>query len=185
MPTLLQSPLPSEILSPNISLILFPSTHPNLPTVRGHVAYIAALWTAPVAWGRLPSRNLRLQVLSERMIKAGPNSPNGEKLIVKWRTSSKSDEAAREAREAREVKVRGGTTAVDDGEFCGLFLFEFDEKGRVQTHTIENADENLGSDQTSSVITVTEWLLRKAKGQEAPGALAWHCERVEGKGEKS
>lgn len=176
MPTLLQSPLPSEILSPSISLILFPSTHPNLPTVRGRVAYIAALWTAPVAWGRLPSRNLRLQVLSERMIKASPSSPNGERLIVKWRTSSKSDE---EARGAKEIKIQGGTTAVEDGEFCGLFLFEFDEKGRVQTHTIENADENLGADQTSSVITVTDWLLRKAKGQvEAQPGLAWQCGRL-------
>lgn len=179
MPTLLQSPLPSEILSPSISLVLFPSTHPNLPTVRGRVAYIAALWTAPVAWGRLPSRNLRLQVLSERMIKASPSCPGGEKLIVKWRTSSKSDE---EAREAKEIKVQCGTTAVDDGEFCGLFLFEFDEKGRVQTHTIENADENLGSDYTSSVITVTDWLLRKAKGQDAaPGGLAWQCGRLSDK----
>lgn len=114
------------------------------------------------------------------MIKASPNSPNGERLIVKWRTSSKSDE---EARGAKEIKIQGGTTAVDDGEFFGLFLFEFDEKGRVKTHTIENADENLGSDHTSSVITVTEWLLRKAKWQdEAPGGLAWQCGRFSERG---
>lgn len=111
------------------------------------------------------------------MIKASPSSPNSERLIVKWRTSSKSDE---EAREAKDIKIQGGTTAVDDGEFCGLFLFEFDEKGRVQTHTIENADENLGADHTSSVITVTDWLLRKAKGQgeTPPGGLAWQCGRL-------
>lgn len=111
------------------------------------------------------------------MIKAGSNC-GGEKLIVKWRTSTKADDTIEEA--ARKLKVQGGTTAVDDGEFCGLFLFEFDEKGRVQTHTIENADENLGGDQTSSVITVTEWLLRKAKGQETDGSggLAWQYERL-------
>ncbi|OAR00390.1 hypothetical protein LLEC1_06216, partial [Akanthomyces lecanii] len=37
MPTLLQSPLPQHILAPSISLQLFPSTHPHLPTVSGRV----------------------------------------------------------------------------------------------------------------------------------------------------
>ena len=68
LPTLLQSPLPQEILSPNISLHLFPSTHPYLPTVSGRVAYIAALWTSPIAWNRVPIvGNVRLEILSERV----------------------------------------------------------------------------------------------------------------------
>ncbi len=70
LPTLLQSPLPQEILSPNISLHLFPSTHPHLPTVSGRVAYIAALWTSPIAWNRVPIvGNVKLEILSERMSK--------------------------------------------------------------------------------------------------------------------
>ncbi|KAL7275190.1 hypothetical protein RUND412_001889 [Rhizina undulata] len=165
LPTLLQSPLPTEILSPSISLHLFPTTHPHLPTVRGRVAYIAALWTAPVAWGRLPGTNVRLEVLSERMIK--PSHPGeSEKLIVKWRTSSPSSTTTSSSSNSNPQKIQLGTTAVDDGEFSGLFIFEFDEKGRIQSHTIENADENLGGDQPSSVITITEWLLKKAAGKE-------------------
>ncbi|KAH8145733.1 uncharacterized protein LAJ45_10210 [Morchella importuna] len=162
MPTLLQSPLPSEILSPHVSLVLFPTTHPNLPTVRGRLAYIAALWTSPVAWGRLPSRDLRLHVLSERML-------NGERLVVKWRTTDVGGDDT--------VGVRGGTTAVEQGGFCGIFIFEFDEKGRILTHTIENAEEGLGGEQPGGFITVTEWLLGKAKGRTEGGGLAWQCER--------
>ncbi|KAI5852196.1 hypothetical protein BZA05DRAFT_320251, partial [Tricharina praecox] len=78
MPTLLHSPLPTEILSPSISLHLFPSTHPHLPVVRGRVAYIAALWTAPIAWRRLPGRNTTLEVVSERMLA-------GEVLRIRWK----------------------------------------------------------------------------------------------------
>jgi len=111
LPHLLTTPLPQEILSPQITLHLFPSTHPHLPTVSGRIAYNAALWTAPVAWGRVPVvGNVKLIVLSERMIKNGTwaynthdnndNNQNNsndntegsrsEKLIVKWRTCGKS-----------------------------------------------------------------------------------------------
>ncbi|KAH6850863.1 hypothetical protein B0I37DRAFT_404607 [Chaetomium sp. MPI-CAGE-AT-0009] len=69
LPTLLQSPPPQGILSPRITLHLFPSTHPHLPTVSGRVAYTAALWSSPIAWNRLPLvGNVRLHILSERML---------------------------------------------------------------------------------------------------------------------
>ncbi|EAQ86591.1 hypothetical protein CHGG_07844 [Chaetomium globosum CBS 148.51] len=71
LPTLLQSPPPQGILSPRITLHLFPSTHPHLPTVSGRVAYTAALWSSPIAWNRLPLvGNVRLHILSERMIES-------------------------------------------------------------------------------------------------------------------
>lgn len=168
MPTLLQSPLPTEILSPSISLHLFPSTHPHLPAVRGRVAYIAALWTAPVAWGRLPGGNTTLEVMSERMLE-------GERLRIRWRA---------EARDGGKQQggIRKGTTEVEEGEFSGIFLFEFDEKGRVCKHVIENSEEDDG-ERLAGVITVTEWLIRKAKGDPAPeggklGGLAWHFQRI-------
>ncbi|PUU80945.1 hypothetical protein B9Z19DRAFT_894949, partial [Tuber borchii] len=107
LPTLLQTPLPLDILSPSITLNLFPSTHPHLPTVRGRVAYVAALWTAPVAWGRLPGRNRRLEILSERMLRDGQGQGGGEGeggeevFVVRWRTGEEED------------------------GFCGVFLFEF------------------------------------------------------------
>ncbi|KAG7285177.1 hypothetical protein NEMBOFW57_009798 [Staphylotrichum longicolle] len=108
LPTLLQSPLPQQILSPHITLHLFPSTHPHLPTVSGRVAYIAALWSSPIAWNRVPLvGNVRLEILSERMVDGGagagagpvylssggdgrrPEGACGEQLIVRWRTVGK------------------------------------------------------------------------------------------------
>ncbi|KAL1843626.1 hypothetical protein VTJ49DRAFT_608 [Mycothermus thermophilus] len=98
LPTLLQSPLPQQILSPQITLHLFPSTHPHLPTVTGRVAYIAALWSSPIAWNRVPLvGNVRLEILSERMVDGPacyaslpggrrPEGAVGEQLIVRWRT---------------------------------------------------------------------------------------------------
>lgn len=109
LPTLLQTPLPQEVLSPHISLHLFPSTHPHLPTVTGRVAYVAALWSSPIAWNRVPLvGNVRLEILSERMVdspvvaprslrRGGDGGPDGgfggrpagavgEQLVVRWRT---------------------------------------------------------------------------------------------------
>lgn len=149
MPTLLHSPLPTEILSPRITLHLFPSTHPHLPAVRGRVAYIAALWTSPVAWGRIPGRNPKLQVISERMVE--------EVYIVRWKTMDSGEK-----------------------EFCGIFLFEFDDEGRVERHTIEEADRGVEGG-VGGVVGVTEWLLGKARGAGGgvgSGGLAWQFERL-------
>ncbi|KAJ4287597.1 hypothetical protein N0V90_012300 [Kalmusia sp. IMI 367209] len=46
-----------------------------------------------------------------------------------------------------------------DEKFSGLFLFEFDEEGRVVKHTIEHVEENGQWDKTAKVISVTDWLL--------------------------
>ena len=62
-----------------------------------------------------------------------------------------------------------------DKEFLGLFIFEFDDVGRVVTHTIELAD--VGSNwetKTSRFVSVTDWLLGRAwsKKGEDEGGLA-------------
>jgi len=170
LPTLLASPLPQEILSPHIMLRLFPSTHPHLPTVTGKIAYTAALWTSPVAWGRVPVvGNVKLIILSERMIKNGPSSSSpasgAEKLIVRWKT-----------------EWIGGENENEDKEFCGLFLFEFDEEGRILSHTIEHVEEGGNWDKTNKVISVTDWLLGRAWGKredEVPGLALGYCEMDE------
>jgi hypothetical protein len=174
LPTLLASPLPQDILSPHITLHLFPSTHPHLPTVSGKIAYTAALWTAPVAWGRVPVvGNVRLEILSERMVKNGGNSTPAcmrhEKLIVKWKTCGKAEKKQDgQASEAME-KISKIVSRSDqpDEEFSGLFLFEFDETGRIINHTIEHAEENGNWDKTTKVISVTDWLLGRAWGRRA------------------
>lgn len=180
MPTLLQSPLPQDILSPQITLHLFPSTHPHLPTVSGRVAYLAALWTSPLAWGRVPLvGNVRLEILSERMMKKSLHSTRQpvnrpERLIVRWRTCGKTRGQGTGA-SYRGIGTRGDVDKIteflaghgedDGGEFTGLFIFEFDDEGRVLSHIIEhvqeggNGEEWEGSGVGRRVVGLTDWLL--------------------------
>lgn len=202
LPTLLQSPLPSEILSPQISLHLFPSTHPHLPTVSGRLAYVAALWTAPVAWGRVPLvGNVQLTILSERMVKnggnTGPVTSREEKLIVKWETCGKtkhrdgtggiyrgSEISAKDPMDRIKDFIAGASNKASNDEpqseeFCGIFIFEFDEKGRILKHVIEHTEEGGHWDHLPRVVSVTDWLLGhlNGKGKQSVPELAMCEER--------
>ncbi|KAI0131290.1 hypothetical protein F4814DRAFT_445429 [Daldinia grandis] len=187
LPTLLQSPLPQEILSPHISLHLFPSTHPYLPTVSGRVAYIAALWTSPLAWNRVPIiGNVKLEILSERMVSqpfySSPKRSEayGEQLVVKWRTAdgkpkSPNPTITEEGEQRLDDTLRGTQAIGEKKAFTGLFIFEFDKDGRVISHTIEHVDEHgewergLGA----KVVGLTDWLLGGIKGRpDSDGAPA-------------
>ncbi|KAI8963358.1 hypothetical protein F5Y11DRAFT_149551 [Daldinia sp. FL1419] len=197
LPTLLQSPLPQEILSPHISLHLFPSTHPYLPTVSGRVAYIAALWTSPLAWNRVPIiGNVKLEILSERMVSqpyyASPKRPEayGEQLVVKWRTAdgkpkSPNPTITEEGEQRLDDTLRGTQAIGEKKAFTGLFIFEFDKEGRVISHTIEHMDEHgewekgLGA----KVVGLTDWLLGGIKGRPDDGGAPALC-RVMNKREK-
>lgn len=53
-------------------------------------------------------------------------------------------------------------------QFTGIFIFSFDEEGRVLTHTIEHADEADGWDRTAKFVTLTDWLIGKARGSLDP-----------------
>lgn len=69
-----------------------------------------------------------------------------------------------------------------EGQFTGLFIFSFDEKGRILTHTIEHADEAEGWDRTSKFVTLTDWLIGKARESLDPTpnpGLAMSCEHYE------
>lgn len=180
LPTLLVSPLPQDILSPQISLHLFPSSHPHLPTVSGKIAYTAALWTAPMAWGRVPVvGNVKLKILSERMVKNGcgsaaPDTQN-ERLIVKWETCTSEKDHGPVSEAVEKITSIINRPHKKDDKFCGLFLFEFDEQGRVAKHTIEHVEENGQWDKTAKVISVTDWLLGRAWGwrEEHAPSLAY------------
>lgn len=77
-----------------------------------------------------------------------------------------------------------GGDAKDDGEFSGLFIFEFDEEGRIVEHTIEHAQENRNFEKMTRVVSVTDWLLGLAKGKrenEEAGLALGYCE-VDGRG---
>ncbi|KAI0181963.1 hypothetical protein GGR52DRAFT_62418 [Hypoxylon sp. FL1284] len=194
LPSLLQSPLPQEILSPNITLHLFPSTHPYLPTVSGRVAYIAALWTSPLAWNRVPIiGNLKLEILSERMVSRScypspkQSGAYGEQLIVKWRSAdgkSKSPEPIVKEDGERKLDniLRGTQKAGEKTAFTGIFIFEFDEEGRVISHTIEHVDEHGEWDKGvgARVVGLTDWLLGGIKGRTDGTPALCRC-RVPGK----
>ncbi|KAK2755719.1 hypothetical protein FQN54_005869 [Arachnomyces sp. PD_36] len=204
LPNILVHPLPQEILSPSVTLHLFPSTHPHLPTVKGRVPYRAALWTAPVAWGSVPIvGDVKLQVVSERIVRAGcaveftnKESCGDEKLVVRWKTEGKHrgsdatsgpkegspdtspqslDNTSSTGSSSSSNGTNRGLSALLGGDspifklgkeeqFSGLFIFSFDEEGRISSHTIEHADEINGWDRTARVVTLTDWLLGKAKG---------------------
>jgi Mitochondrial protein up-regulated during meiosis len=136
--------------------------------------------------------NVNLAIQSERMVKNGTptlarrrdNSWRGsnEKLIVRWRTCGKTKGLGTGAN-FRGVGARqtvdkitmwlGGTEKRDDEEFCGLFIFEFDEEGRISNHVIERAEGDDGWDaEPSKWIGLTDWLLgRFGKGfnEREPG----------------
>ncbi|KAI9729233.1 MAG: hypothetical protein M1834_007025 [Cirrosporium novae-zelandiae] len=196
LPTLLNSPLPSEILSPHIQLHMFPSTHPNLPTVSGRMPYTAALWTAPVAWGRVPLiGNVKLDILSERMVKNFPrtlsesgknwssNDAVPERLIVRWKTASDSPSNPKSTSNSKIAEWLGGRNK-DDGSFTGLFIFEFDEEGRILTHTIEQVQDGGSWEMEPRFVGLTDWLLRgwRRRGGAAEGGpgLAMYWDGISG-----
>ncbi|EXJ61014.1 hypothetical protein A1O7_05167 [Cladophialophora yegresii CBS 114405] len=192
LPNILTTPLPTSILSPNISLHLFPSTHPHLPAIKGRVAYRASLWTTPVAWGCVPIvGNVKLKILSEKIVRTGlayavpaeaiegEQDLSAEKLVVRWKTEPKTSghgnantEAAQSSTTDGNInrglsKLLGGDKPIFNlnkgDDFTGLFIFTFDCNGRIASHTIEHADESNGYDKTSKVVTLTDWLLEKVK----------------------
>ncbi|KAL4986641.1 hypothetical protein BDW68DRAFT_162748 [Aspergillus falconensis] len=226
LPTILTNPLPPHILSPSVSLHLFPSTHPHLPTVKGRTLYRAALWAVPVAWSSVPLvGNVKLQILSERIVRGGtvPDSQvdtahgaqvkNGdcgdERLVVRWRTEKPSshsssssstsapstspspspsplkqdtapgDESKTNTNKGLSVLLGGDAPIFKlsrDDQFTGLFIFSFDEEGRVLTQTIEHAEDAGGWERTAKFVTLTDWLIGKARGSlDAPQPAGLCC----------
>jgi hypothetical protein len=138
---------------------------------------MAALWTSPVAWGRVPVvGNVKLIILSERMVRSGNttsySSTSNEKLIVRWKTCGKTKGMVSD--QVNKITEVLGRDKRDDQDFYGLFIFEFDEEGRVVAHTIEHVQEGNNWEKTTMVISVTDWLLGRAwrkKDEEIPGLV--------------
>lgn len=78
-----------------------------------------------------------------------------------------------------------GGDARDDEEFCGKFIFEFDEEGRIITHTIEHAEENGDLEKTSKVVSVTDWLLGGRPWRKRTPELVWNCVPDDGRRRES
>lgn len=146
--------------------------------------------------------NVKLTILSERMVRHGgstvPHANREEKLIVKWKTCGKTEHRDGTGGIYRGVGIRakdpmdkiknfisgtrnGDTHDSEAEEFCGIFIFEFDEQGRIAKHTIEHTEQGGNWDKTR-VVSVTDWLLGTFSGKKTPElpALAWCEERPSG-----
>lgn len=135
--------------------------------------------------------NVKLEILSERMVKHRRNSSASsrpEQLIVRWKTIGKTRGKGTGAfykgiggseNVDKITEWLGGGKGEDDSkEFTGLFIFEFDEEGRVVSHTIEHAQEggNWERGVGARVVGLTDWLLggMKKKGNEgSPCPAFW------------
>jgi hypothetical protein len=100
-----------------------------------------------------------------------------EQLVVKWRTADKPKNGdnmslAEQGEHKLDDTLRGTQSVGAKKEFTGLFIFEFDEEGKVVSHTIEHVDQ--GGDWEkgvgAKVVHLTDWLLGGMKGREPHGA---------------
>lgn len=131
--------------------------------------------------------NVKLTIVSERIVRTGyttsaqlDDNPHlgEEKLVVRFKTEKKNNgnghsTNATASSSANSNINRGLSTLLggdkpifslnQNDEFTGIFIFSFDSKGRIASHTIEHSDENNGHDKTSKVVTLTDWLLGKAR----------------------
>jgi hypothetical protein len=139
--------------------------------------------------------NVKLEILSERMIKnnggtlssPSPGGPSGgtgyrtEKLVVRWQTCGKTKGkgvgagykgiGASEQVDKITEFLGGGKGEDDSKEFTGLFIFEFDEEGRILSHTIEHVQESGSWERGvgARVVGLTDWLLGGLRGKGEPG----------------
>ncbi|CAI7670769.1 unnamed protein product [Penicillium manginii] len=77
-------------------------------------------------------------------------------------------------------KLLGGDEPIfklsKEQQFSGLFVFSFDDEGRILTHTIEHADDATdGEDRTATFVTLTDWLIGKARGSLEPAPRPGLC----------
>jgi Mitochondrial protein up-regulated during meiosis len=132
----------------------------------------------------LSEKIVRTGFISQPQLDDNTRSGLGEeKLVVRWKTEKKGNGTASNSTAASTAATgnansigginRGLSTllggdkpifSLNKGdEFSGMFIFTFDSEGRIATHTIEHADESNGTDKTSRVVTLTDWLLGRAK----------------------
>ena len=172
-----------------------------------------------MAWGCMPIvGDVKLQIMSERVVRTGfdftipedaAENTGDEKLVVRWKTESKASNgspptnSSSTSSSSSTNNMNRGLSSLLGGDqpflrlsrdptqspFSGLFIFCFDEEGRIVSHTIEHADEANGYDRTARVVSLTDWLIGKARGRQAEAdlepSLAYRWERGENKDKNS
>lgn len=56
----------------------------------------------------------------------------------------------------------------NEENFTGMFVFRFDQHGRIASHTIEHSEDNCSASRASKVVTLTDWLLGLKDRLNAP-----------------
>lgn len=133
------------------------------------------------------------------------NSQGGdERLVVRWKTEPRRENqsggsvatsAGQGAASGKQSNLSSSKVGINKGlsvllggeapifklskeeQFTGIFIFAFDEEGRITTHTIEHADNADGWDRTAKFVTLTDWLIGKARGSldPTPGLAMQGC----------
>ncbi|KAJ5927428.1 hypothetical protein N7516_009201 [Penicillium verrucosum] len=103
----------------------------------------------------------------------GPTSSNTNSTTSKTAPSQNSHLSASTNGTNKGLSVLlGGEEPIfklsKEEQFTGIFIFSFDEEGRILTHTIEHANEADGWDRTAKFVTLTDWLIGKARGSLDP-----------------
>lgn len=107
---------------------------------------------------------------------ANDDATHYEQLVVRWRTIGKPTGAsllASAAKLARGRSTENGQmveTTGEDKEFTGLFIFAFDEEGRIVRHVIEHVQEHKQWEKGvgARVVGLTDWLLGRVGGGPVP-----------------
>lgn len=88
-----------------------------------------------------------------------------EQLVVRWRTIGK-----------KMGGDKGPVATRAEDEFTGLFIFQFDEEGRIVKHVIEHVQEggNWEKGVGARVVGLTDWLLGRMN-KDPEGSLAPCC----------
>ena len=111
-----------------------------------------------------------------------PSSP--EKFVVRWKTCRQAKGEMTDyiqkamsilGRETDSQMTQAGSGESERREFHGIFVFEFDQDGKILAHTIEHVQEGSNYERTAKAISLADWLLGLArrKGQEEVPGLAY------------
>jgi hypothetical protein len=141
LPFLLIQPLPTSILASKIEVRLFPTTHPDFPTLRlGRFFYRTfsrtVRWFAPVFLNRnlrsfgSPSgvKGIGLEITCMRVIK----TETGRRVEARWRTIS-SPWSAKPSDPGNKVEEMPKS-------WSGWFYFDIDRHGKIVRHVVENVN---------------------------------------------
>lgn len=153
---MLQTPLPSSIISDGVMLRILPVTHPHLPSVSGRTPYNTSIRLLQfLVTNLLVSPKSTLLVLSARLDSTNSSWKETDELppkfIVHWRTCSPEIQSGSyyphswsSSLAAMDPATLARTLGILPHEYpvlTGIFEFEFDITCKeVRVHTINNLE---------------------------------------------